>query len=185
MEIKGSAVKATPDFVKSNYYNRYNDWVNALPEPSRYIIEHPIYATTWYPLMESTIIPTQKVAELFFGGDNAMAAREIGRFSSDIALKGMYKIFVRISSPQFVLSKAYHIFATYYQPSDIKIIEITEKRTILLLSKFHRNEELIMERIAGWIEHTLEITLKSPLKVEVEYSTDGNNLSARITATWD
>lgn len=185
MEIKGSAVKATPDFVKANFYNRYNEWVKSLPDASRHIMEQPIYATTWYPLMESVITPTQKVADLFYGGDHAMAAREIGRFSSDIALKGIYKIFVRISSPHFVLSRASNIFSTYYQPADIKVIENAEKKTVLQLSKFSPNEKLIMERIAGWIEHTLEITLKSPLKVEVENKVDGNQLSSKITAMWD
>ncbi|MGE0079566.1 MAG: hypothetical protein AB7S48_17025, partial [Bacteroidales bacterium] len=142
MEIKGSAVKATPDFVKANFYNRYNDWIKLLPEPSRHILDQPIYATTWYPLLEAVIVPTQKVADLFYGSDYALAAREIGRFSSDIALKGMYKIFVRISSPQFVLSRASSIFSTYYQPSDIKVIETTDKKTVIQLSKFHPNEEL-------------------------------------------
>lgn len=185
MEIKGSAVKATPDFIKANFYNRYHDWTKSLPESSRQIIEQPIYATTWYPLMESVIIPTQKAADLFYGGDHAKAAREIGRYSSDIALKGIYKIFVRISSPHFVLSRASNIFSTYYQPSDIKVVETAEKKTVLQLSKFHPNEILIMDRIAGWIEHTLEITLKSPLKVQVENKIDGNTLSSRITAVWE
>ncbi|MGE0090705.1 MAG: hypothetical protein AB7S50_14630, partial [Bacteroidales bacterium] len=85
----------------------------------------------------------------------------------------------------FVLSRASSIFSTYYQPSDIKVIETTDKKTVIQLSKFHPNEELIMERIAGWIEHTLEITLKSPLKVDIENTIKGNMLSSRITATWE
>ncbi|WP_288019703.1 hypothetical protein [Tenuifilum sp.] len=42
-----------------------------------------------------------------------------------------------------------------------------------------------MERIAGWIEHTLEITLKSPLQVTVENIINGKELTAKITAVWD
>lgn len=185
MEIKGTAVKATPDFVKANFINRYSEWVKSLPQTSREIIEKPIYATTWYPLIESVIIPTQKVADLFFEGDYNKAAREIGRFSADIALKGIYKIFVRISSPQFVLSRASSIFQTYYQPAEIKVVESADKKAVLQLEKFHIDEKLIMERIAGWIEHTLEITLKSPLKVDVQNIVNGKNLTARITAMWE
>ncbi|MEW5846611.1 MAG: hypothetical protein AB1777_10160 [Bacteroidota bacterium] len=185
MEIKGTAVKATPDFVKANFINRYSEWVKSLPQASREIIEKPIYATTWYPLIESVIIPTQKVADLFYEGDYPKAAREIGRFSADIALKGIYKIFVRISSPQFVLSRASSIFQTYYQPAEIKVVESADKKAVLQLEKFHIDEKLIMERIAGWIEHTLEITLKSPLKVDVQNIVNGKNLTARITAMWE
>jgi len=185
MEIKGSAVKATPDFVKDKFSARYSEWVKALPEVSRTIIEKPIYATTWYSLTDSVIIPTQKVADLFFDGNYAKAANEIGRYSADVALKGVYKIFVRVSSPHFVLSRASSIFATYYQPSDIKVIETSEKKAVLQLSKFHSNDRLIMNRIAGWIEKTLEITLKSPLKVDVENHVEGANLTSKITVMWN
>jgi hypothetical protein len=185
MEIKGSAVKATPDFVKEKFGSRYSEWVKSLPDSSRNIIEQPIYATTWYSLTDSVIIPTQKVADLFFGGNNVKAANEIGRYSAEVALKGVYKIFVRVSSPQFVLSRASSIFGTYYQPSDIKVIESLDKKAILQLTKFHPNDRLIMNRIAGWIEKTLEITLKSPLKVDVENHIDGSNLVSKITVMWN
>lgn len=185
MEIKGSAVKATPDFVKEKFGARYTEWVKSLPEASRVIIEQPIYATTWYSLTDSVIIPTQKAADLFFEGNSVKAANEIGRYSADIALKGVYKIFVRVSSPNFVLSRASSIFATYYQPADIKVIDSSEKRAILQFSKFHPNDRLIMNRIAGWIEKTLEITLKSALKVDVENHIEGANLTSKITVMWN
>ena len=185
MEIKGTAVKATPDFVKDKYGNRYNEWLKSLPQASRAIIEQPIYATTWYSLIDSVIIPTQKAADLFFNGDQVKAANEIGRYSAEVALKGIYKIFVRVSSPHFVLSRASSIFATYYQPADIKVIESAEKKAILQLAKFHPTEKLIMNRIAGWIEKTLEITLKSALNVDVENHIEGANMTSKITIMWD
>jgi len=185
MEIKGTAVKATPDFVKEKFGARYNEWIKALPEVSRKITEQPIYATTWYSLMDSVIIPTQKAGDLFFNGDYTKAAHEIGRYSADVALKGIYKIFVRVSSPHFVLSRASSIFSAYYQPADIRVIESAEKKAVLQLSKFHPNEKLIMNRIAGWIEKTLEITLKSALKVDVENQMDISNLTTKITIIWN
>jgi len=185
MEIKGTAVKATPDFVKAKFGDKYNDWLKSLPETSRTLIVQPIYATTWYSLIDSVIVPTQKVAELFFDGNYTKAANEIGRYSAEVALKGIYKIFVRVSSPHFVLSRASSIFATYYQPADIKVIESAEKKAVIQLSKFHPNDKLIMNRIAGWIEKTLEITLKSALKVDVENHIEGPNLTSKITIMWN
>lgn len=184
MEIKGTAVKATPDFVKEKFGTKYNEWLKSLPEQSRKIIDQPIYATTWYSLMDSVIIPTQKAGDLFYNGDYNKAAHEIGRYSAEIALKGIYKIFVRVSSPHFVLSRASSIFSAYYQPADIRVIESAEKRAVIQLSKFHPNEKLIMNRIAGWIEKTLEITLKSALKVDVENQIDNTTLTSKITIIW-
>jgi hypothetical protein len=185
MEIKGTAVKTTPDFVKENYPNRYLEWLQSMPQSSRVIFEQPIYATSWYNLIDSVIIPTQKVGDLFFDGNHTESALALGRYSSEIALKGIYKIFVRVSSPHFVLSRASSIFSAYYKPSDIKVIESKDKRCVLQLSQFHISEKLIMHRIAGWVEKTLEITLKTALRVDVQNDVVENELITRITAEWD
>lgn len=185
MEIKGTAVKTTPDFVREKFAPRYNEWLLSLPPNSRELMEQTIYATSWYSLIDSVIIPTQKVGDLFYAGNHTRAALDLGRYSSEVALKGIYKIFVRVSSPHFVLSRASSIFSAYYKPSDIKVIESKDRRCVLELKQFHASEKLIMHRIAGWIEKTLEITLKAALRVEVQNDISGTNLSTKITAEWD
>lgn len=185
MEIKGTAVKTTPDYVKEKFPDRYTSWLNSLPEKSRMIFEEPIYATNWYDLIDSVIIPTQKVGEMFYDGNQIEAAHKLGRYSSEIALKGIYKIFVRVSSPHFVLSRASSIFSAYYKPSDIKVVESKDKRCAIRLAQFHVNEKLIMHRIAGWVEQTLEITLKTALTVDVHNEISDNDLTTLITIEWD
>lgn len=185
MEIKGTAVKTTPDFVKEKFPGRFLEWLQSMPESSRKIFEQPIYATNWYNLVDSVIFPTQKVGDLFFDGDQIEAAHVLGRYSAEIALKGIYKIFVRVSSPHFVLSRASSIFSAYYKPSDIKVIESKDKRCVIELKQFAQNEKLIMHRIAGWVEKTLEITLKTALRVDVQNETIDNMLTSKITAEWD
>ena len=184
MEIKGTAVKTTPDFVRENFPNRYREWMQTLPETSQNILEQTIYVTSWYNLIDSTIIPTEKVGDLFYDGDHIKAGHLIGRYSANIALKGIYKIFIRVSSPHFVLSRASSIFSSYYKPSVIKVIESKDKRCIIELAQFDVSEELIMSRIAGWLEQTLEITLKRPLKVEVIAQKSENELKAKIYIEW-
>lgn len=185
MEIKGTAVKTTPDYVKEKFPARYIEWLQSMPESSRKIFEQPIYATNWYNLIDSVIIPTQKVGDLFYDGNQIEGAHKLGRYSAEVALKGIYKIFVRVSSPHFVLSRASSIFSAYYKPSDIRVIESKDKRCVLQLSQFHISEKLIMHRIAGWVEQTLEITLKSALRVDVNNDIVGDMLTTKITIEWD
>jgi hypothetical protein len=185
MLIKGTAVKATPDFVRTKYNDKFREWLNSLPEESRKIILDGVYATNWYPLTESIIIPTQKVGDMFFNGDHVKAAKELGRFSSEDALKGIYKLFVRVSSPHFVLSRASSVFSAYYNPSEISILEKRDKRAVMQFSGFDEKEKLIIHRIAGWIEKTLEITLKSALNIEVKSNTVGSKCTFTIAVEWD
>ena len=185
MEIKGTAVRSTPDYIKEKYPARYLEWIQSMPPSSKTIFEQPIYATSWYSLTNAVIIPTQKAGDLFFGGNHEKAAWEIGRYSADVALKGIYKIFVRVSSPHFVLSRASSIFAAYYKPSDIKVIESKDKSCVLQLAQFKQDELLIMQRIAGWLAKTLEITQKTALSVGVSNDVINGELLTRITAKWD
>ena len=85
MQIKGTAVKVTSEFVKKQYTEHYETWLNSMPIESQNIFTKPIYASSWYPLTDSVIIPSQKVGDMFFPNIKD-ACWEIGRHSSDIAL---------------------------------------------------------------------------------------------------
>ena len=62
-----------------------------------------------------------------FFSDEKEAGLELGRYSAEISLKGIYKIFLKISSPNFVLARASNVFNTYYNPGIVEIIENKKK----------------------------------------------------------
>jgi hypothetical protein len=184
MKIKGVSVKTTVDFVKLKFPAKFNEWLNALPPESSSILKNVIFANNWYPLHESVIVPMEFVAKNFYMGDKIKTAREIGIYSAEVALTGIYKVFVKIATPQFVLNRASQIFATYYDPSDIKIIESTANKAVLELSRFERKDELIMYRISGWVEKTLALTMKNPIKMDIKQVPNMDMLKFTITAEW-
>lgn len=185
MEIKGTAVRSTPEYIQQYHPERYQEWIDALPDVSQSIFQQPIFANSWYNLTDAVIIPTKIAGDLFFNGNHTQAAKTIGRYSAEVALKGIYKIFVKVSSPHFVLSKASSIFSTYYNPSDISVIEKGNKHCTLELLQFDFNDKLIMHRISGWIEQTLEVTLKTPLTTDIHNEVEGKKIKTRIFIQWE
>ncbi len=185
MKIKGTAVKATPEYIKKFYNDRYNEWLNKLPEESRELMSKPVIATDWYPLTESVTIPTRIIAEMIFDNDEKKAASEMGKYSADIALKGVYKIFVMISTPSFMLSRASSIFATYYQPSDIKIVESSGNHATIEIKGFEQKDIITAYRIAGWIERALEFVKRKNIKTEVTNVMEPENEKVIIVLNWD
>jgi hypothetical protein len=183
MQIKGTAVKTTPEFVKAKFRDRYYEWIENLPDLSRDIVGQPVFSTSWYDLYNAVILPTEKTGDLFFQS-HIEAALELGRYSSEVALSGIYKIFIKISSPQFVLSRATNVFATYYNPAEIQIISSKGNSAILEMKGFVRKEELIVYRIAGWLEKTIELTTKSKYPAEIEKKYNGDYLTALISTKW-
>ena len=183
MQIKGTAVKVTSEFVKKRYTEHYETWLNSMPVESQNIFSKPVFATSWYPLSDAVIVPSQKVGEMFFPNIQD-ACWEIGRYSADIALNGIYKIFLKVSSPNFILGRATSVFNTYYNPGNIEIIEKESNNATLKIKNFKVNEKLIMYRIAGWLERTIEITKKDNIKVELDFKEDGEDLISTIYITW-
>jgi len=76
---------------------------------------------SWYPIewYRSLHAAAQQVT-----GSSSSLARKIGRDSTynDLS-RGIYKVFVKIASPQWILSAASRIFNQYYEAGEMRIID--------------------------------------------------------------
>ena len=181
MEIKGSAVKSIPEYVKKNFPGQYDKWLGLLPESSKVIFEKPVLPSNWYALNDAAIIPTAALAEVLFDNNIKEGAWQSGRFSAEAALTGVYKFFVKAASPHFIIGKAGKIFTTYYRPSNIQVVKKEEKTVTLHITRFEEPSELIEYRIGGWMERALEISGSKNVEVKITKSlTRGDEVSEFI-----
>jgi hypothetical protein len=157
MNVKGTALTTTRNFVKVNFPDKFNEWINSMPPESKGYYISSLDATKWYPLKEGYIIPINKVIDLCFEGNIKKGADEIGRFSADAALKGFYKVFLLVASPNFLIKRASKIFSTFYDPSEITVIEQDTNHAILKIIRFDEIDTALEYRIAGWIKRALEL----------------------------
>ncbi len=185
MEIKGTAVKSTKEFIKSRFLDRYQQWENALPEKSRVYYTSAILSGNWYPLRDAILIPTRIAGDLFFEGDYAKAGFELGRESALEALQGIYKIFVKIASVDFVLKRVKTIFSTYYSSGKFEIVSREEKRIEFLVSGFDKEDDLIFDRISGWIEGIFSVISHEAFTVKHNVIEKGDKIASQIIALWE
>jgi hypothetical protein len=169
MEVKGTAVKSIPDFVKTKFPHRYQEWLNALPPDSGKLMGGTIFANNWYQADTAVLQPTQAIIDLFYGG-NPKGAWDCGRFSAETGLTGLYKFFVKAASPGFIISKAGSIMATYYRPSELKVVNEGKNFVVVHMSKVDKTHPIIEARIAGWIEKALEISGCKSIQVSIPNS---------------
>lgn len=185
MEIKGTAVVAIRDFVKERYPDKFRLWYDSLPEESKVIFSGPVDFTKWYSLDYAAAIPTKAVGKLFFDNDLKKGAWEAGRYSAEIALKGIYKIFVRVSSPSYLIARASRVFSTYYRPCEMKSIKNEGNNLVLQISEMPNSERVIEFRIAGWIEKALEISGSKDIDVEITKSMVQGDAITEYTIHWE
>ena len=81
----------------------------------------------------------------------------MGSWSAEVGLKGFYKVFLLIASPQFLLQRASKIFTTFYEPSEVEASIIGSNDAILRIIKFDDIDEAVEYRIAGWTRKALEL----------------------------
>jgi hypothetical protein len=158
MEIKGTGIKTTREFVKTYFPEKYDAWMNSLPEKTRALYQSPlINMAGWYPYNEAYVIPIDKIITLFYAGNNKTGGEAIGKFSADIALKGIYKLYLMVATPKNLMQKASIMFLTYYNPCEIRVTDIKNKTVTMQITKFEGITPTVEYRIAGWCIRALEL----------------------------
>lgn len=183
MDIKGTAVKSINDFVLANFSDRYQEWFDSLSQRSREIF-HSALTNGWYPIKDAVVEPTQKIAELFYDGDIKKSAFECGKYSAHVALHGVYKLYVRFSSPSHVVDRGSRILPAYYKPITITQLERTKNFVKFNIVDGTGIDEVIEYRIAGWMYKALEISGCKTMDVNVSESikTHGRTI---FDASWN
>ena len=182
MEVKGTAVGSIPEFVRKNFGSRFDEWFGSLSSASSEIMKGSL-ASSWYPLQEAVVEPTQKICDLFYSGKEK-GAWDAGRFSADHGLKGVYKVFVKMGSPEFLISRASKVFASYYRPCEIKVADHTSKRSVVHIVQFPQPNKLIESRIAGWMERALEISGCMQPRLKIHRSLAKGDSVTEFIAEW-
>lgn len=184
MEVKGTAVLAIKEYVKTNYESEYKTWFDSLGTKSRTIYEGPIDATKWYPVEDGAVNPTVVLSNCFFGGDKQKGAWESGRYSAHKALTGIYRIFVKAASPAYIIQRASRVFATYYRPCEMHLIANEPNQCTVEISQMEKDLVVVEQRILGWIEKALEISGCKNVKIDVQES-DEDEVTKKIFMSWE
>lgn len=185
MEVKGTAVQSIKEYVKTNHPDLFQLWLSKLPEESQHIFKNLISVGDWFPARQALVVPTETAGRLLHGNDIKKGAWLLGRYSAETALTGIYKVFLLIASPTYIIGRASKVFATYYRPIEMEVVDKSDKKVVLHMLKCHGYDEVICWRIGGWMEKALEMCGCNNLQVKISTSIDGNEPVTLFTITWD
>lgn len=185
MNIKGTAVKSTKAYIARYFSSKYQEWENALPDESKKYYQELVLAGKMYPIVDALLKPTKLAGDMFFEGNHEKAGYELGKSSAIDALGGIYKIFVKIASIDFVLKRVKSIFSTYYSSGKFDIVSKENNRIEFLVSGFSVGEELIFDRIAGWIDGVFSVISSEMYKVSHKVVNENNELSCNIIVMYE
>jgi hypothetical protein len=85
-------------------------------------------------------------------------ARRLGREIGRIQMTGIYKIFLRIATPEFLVRRVSHLWRTFYDHGQAGIEAFTRESGVLVVRGFPELVRSQREYIAGYLIALLELT---------------------------
>lgn len=184
MEIKGTAVKSIIQYVEKVHPDRITDWYNSLSDSAKSTI-NSVVTSGWYGINEGVVEPTKKVGAIFFNNDFKKGAIESGKHSAEMALHGVYKLYVKVSKPGHIIERASRILPAYYRPSAMVTQDRTSNSVKLVMTDMDEPSDIIEYRIQGWIEKALEISGCSGVNVAIPESMAKGSTKTVFEVTWN
>ena len=184
MQVKGTAVLTLPLFIEEKFGKEgLEKWLSNLTGEAKDVYSFRILPTNRYPIKAIMIEPTEKICELFYNND-LKGAWESGRFSANHGLKGIYKVFVKFGSVQFLIKKATTILPTYYDSCTMEVRVFSDKNLSLYIKSFPYPNEIIDHRIGGWVERALEISGCKDIGIEIPRSLAKGDSVTELNMAW-
>ena len=183
MEVRGSVIRGINAFVEYKHREGYDEWKNALTKESVNLLE-TASNSSWYDVQTGVIGPTEEMCKRFYKSPKE-GAWESGRYSAKVGLTGIYKIFVLVATPAFMLKRASRVIATYYRPTQLEVTDSSDKSMVISFTELPIKNELIEYRIAGWMEQALEICGCKNWKLDIAKSIAKGDDSFIVDIKWD
>jgi hypothetical protein len=165
--IKGVALRATIDYVRKQEGDAAATRLLAdLAEPAKAGLSHGILAATFYPL--PWLVALQDGAAKGLGGDRREVLRQIGRFAAEDALTGVYRIFMKVGSPEFIFGRSTRMFGNYFQgvPGEaLRCPELRKGYSRIEIDRYPGGHADFCRRLDGYFERLLELSGAKSVRV--------------------
>ncbi|NOU18893.1 MAG: hypothetical protein HOO91_15165 [Bacteroidales bacterium] len=157
MQVKGTSILTTRDFVKINFPGQFEGWIKSLPSESKKLYEGVVRVGDWYEIKPAYYDPMNSIVEKFYNNNAQKAGEELGKYSASIALTGIYKVFIFVATPQYLMKRASRMVETFYTPSEVEVSEVGSKMITMKIIKFEGITKPLEYRFAGWCVKALEL----------------------------
>ncbi len=182
MKAKGTAVKSLSDFIIEEHGTEgFQRWLTSLPPASQKIFSQRILVNSWYPFEDAVPRPMAAMAQIFYEGRTDGNWKE-GRYTAEKDLHGIYRFFVRVANPQFLMRNTAGIWKSYFADSEARLAEGDKSRAVLLLSGIEPACRYFDHHVGGWVERALEICGCRNIKFDI---TNPERGTTRFEINWE
>ncbi|MFA9391027.1 MAG: hypothetical protein ACERKD_14555 [Prolixibacteraceae bacterium] len=182
-QIKGMAITGTLQLIKQRYgMDVFTNVLNELDEEDRKILGGIVLASFWYPLKAFNNFLKAEV-KIIYHGDKTRLRQGSEEIVSN-QLKGIYKLFVRLGSPEFIVGRIGSINSSYFKGIELEKV-ITEGKFIGKYKGFKPDQDVFEEIIIGFYKKALEISGAKNIQAKFDIPISQGKEYAQVVVTWN
>src|ERR1700675_937916 len=157
VQIKGSAIKETITQIKSRSgEDALQKILGLLDEETRTMCQGEIYSSSWYSLDLFTRFLEVEIRVLADGREEMITRGS--EVVIEKQLRGIYKVFVKLGSPEFVIKRIAAVHATYFEGVPIDVQLQGNNRALVKYTGFEKQPRIMGFAIVGFFKKALEIS---------------------------
>ena len=172
------------DFIKDRFGDDgLADVLAALREDQRVRLTQPLLSSQWLS-MDTSADFLEAVLKTVAKGDEQVIV-EMGRFSAEKALSGIYRMFVKFGSASFIIGRGAAVFRTMFNGGQSKAESLGPKEALWTSEGFTTHHRLIEVVMYGWMIRALELSGAKNVKATVVTSLKGGKGKFEIKGVWE
>ena len=180
---KGTVFLATMRFLRESFGEDGLGKVLARLSPEeRERLEGSVLPSAWYPV--SFLLDLMRATKAEFGASMPDLYARMGRSSADYSLTTVYSMVFKVSSPQWIISRASAVFSSYYDSGKMSVSENGKGSAVLEIADFAEPAPEFCERIRAWCGRVLEHCGAKAVRVEHTQCRCRGDATCRFKAAW-
>jgi hypothetical protein len=183
VEIKGAVVNGSMIAVKKRSGDQvYNNIISQLDEQTRQLFEKPIANTDWFPLDYFLKFLELDIKLTANGDEHELQIR--AEALNEKQIKEIYKIFVKVGSPEIIIKHHSMVHQGYFKGVSIKITFDGSNKVIIKYIGFEKQHRLMEPAIVGYYKKALEISVATDIHTKFLTSIGENKGYCELEITW-
>lgn len=183
LHIKGTAVLDTLEAIKARAGKaELEKIISHLDQETQEIFRRPISPSSWYSCNAFSRFLEADIQETAGGNEQELVKRSEAVIEKQ--LSGIYKMFVRLGSPEFVIRRIAAVHSTYFDGVQIIPEMKGPNAATIQYVGFSRNHRIIGFVILGFFRKALEISGAKKVDVHFTLPIEAGEKSCELSLTW-
>jgi hypothetical protein len=183
IHVKGSAIAARLRYVRETHGEAASAMLLGALEPAhRQLVDDNILPSAWVPY--TLFVDLNVTADRLFGVSDLQLCYAMGRYSAEVNLPTLYKLFYKLGSPLFIFDKAASVWDLHYDSGKLVPVPEAPDAVRLKLLAFGAPHRAHCLSVLGWAVKSAELSGAEIRYAEEERCRTRGDAACEIAIRW-